>query len=517
MRHLIISREYPPSPYSDGGIGTYVDHISRLLAEHGETVHVIAQMWPGASHARETRQDGRLTIHRLPLDEPLRRPPRPSTDRDILKTLVASRLPSQAFMWQAAMLAESLVDSEGIDVIDSQEYEAPEYVLLLRRSLGVAAARPVPVIVQLHSPTELVFAYNDWDQNRTDYLPLKRAEAQVIRAADALVCPSRYLARMAESHYELEAGSVEVIPYPVEVSNVTTRAIGTWEGGTISYVGRLEPRKGVIEWIEAAVAVALEHAAAQFSLIGADTPRWGTGDESTRDALLARIPHALRSRFTFVGAVPRSELAGHLARARFAVVPSRWENFPFTCIEAMLSGLPVLVSPTGGMAEMVEDGRTGWVASGSDARSLEHALRRALATPPEVLAGMGAAAAAAIRVLCDSGETVRRHVAFRREIVMRGCRPALVIDALPDAGAIPSELATCSAGDLAVLPYLNLQLPADAGPRSQRPSQGEKALTLVEILRAPRLQKIAVLRRAVTNPAYILRWVAWHTRRLFRS
>ena len=517
MRHLIISREYPPSPYSAGGIGTYVDHISRLLAAHGETVHVIAQMWPGAWHARATQQNGRLTIHRLPLGEPLRRPPRPSTDLDILKTLGASALPSQAFMWQAAMLAESLVDSEDIDVIDSQDYEGPSYVLMLRRALGMATTRPVPIIVQLHSPSEFVFAHNDWNQDRTDYRPLTRIEEHVIRAADALVCPSRFLASIAESRYRLDTGSIEVIPYPVDDANPLARQPDTWERGSICYVGRLEPRKGVIEWIEAAIAVALDDGGAQFSLIGADTPRWGIGDESTRDALNARIPDALRSRFTFVDAVPRTELAAHLQRARMAVVPSRWENFPFTCIEAMLSGLPVVVSPTGGMAEMVEDGRTGWVASGSDARSLEHALRRALATPPQVLAGMGASAAGAIRVLCDSGEIVRRHLAFRREIVMRGCRPAPVIDALPDAGAISSELAACSAGDLAVLRHLSLQPPADAGPLSQRPSQGEKALTFVEILRAPRLQKIAVLRRAVTHPAYIFRWLAWHTRRVFRS
>jgi hypothetical protein len=43
MKHLIVSRKFPLAP--SGGIGTYTQHISQLLAESGETVHVIGQLW----------------------------------------------------------------------------------------------------------------------------------------------------------------------------------------------------------------------------------------------------------------------------------------------------------------------------------------------------------------------------------------------------------------------------------------------------------------------------------------
>lgn len=42
MKHLIICNEYPPTP-RPGGIGTYVKNMAHLLAEAGETVHVVAQ------------------------------------------------------------------------------------------------------------------------------------------------------------------------------------------------------------------------------------------------------------------------------------------------------------------------------------------------------------------------------------------------------------------------------------------------------------------------------------------
>src|SRR5580765_4008687 len=105
MNHLIISREYPPAPYSGGGIGSYVSLIAERLAARGETVHVIGQLWPGAPRAREIRVGGRLVIHRVSLDEPLSEPSvRAVTDPTILRTLHDAAVPHRAFLWRAALL-----------------------------------------------------------------------------------------------------------------------------------------------------------------------------------------------------------------------------------------------------------------------------------------------------------------------------------------------------------------------------------------------------------------------------
>jgi glycosyltransferase involved in cell wall biosynthesis len=420
MKHVILCSEFPPAPVA-GGIGTYTLHLSRLLAERGDTVHVIALRWPGAPRAIERRCRGRLIIHRVSLDEPVdipRHREEPGAAASELRALKETPFAAQAFAWQAGLLTEHLVDEEAIDVIEAPDWEAPLYYFQLRRGLGIGPERHPPCIVHLHSPSEFIVRHNDWSMAWAGYLTSKRHEDYSIGAADVLLCPSRYLARQAEAHYGLGAGSVEVIPLPIGDSAILERDDDVWKHGSICYIGRLEPRKGVIEWIDAAVAVARDDPSVQFEFIGADVPYDKT--RRVQSVVEERIPDSLRRRFHFRGAQSRARLTRFLAQARIAVIPSRWENFPNTCIEAMCSGLPVVASREGGMAEMIEEGVTGWLAATPTPSGLEDALRAAVATPPPVLAQMGARAAKAIRELCDNARIVERHVEFRRRVVRHG-------------------------------------------------------------------------------------------------
>jgi glycosyltransferase involved in cell wall biosynthesis len=416
MRHLIVSRELPPASYTVGGIGTYVANISRLLADAGETVHLLGERWRGAPDERVVERGGRLVTHRVRSDEPLAQPGRSSTWQEI-SLLRGSTFPQQAWGWNAALRAEALVEAEQIDIIEAQEWEAPLYYFLLRRALGLGPARQPPVIIQLHSPSEFIWRANQWPVTRPDFLPMRRQEEYCIASADALLCPSRYLARQAEERYGLSENSVTVIPIPIGSFSATNHARGA-AAGPIVFVGRLEPRKGPIEFVEAAVRVAADFPEAQFEFLGDDV-HWHD-HLSVRQHLDALIPRPLRRRFHFRGVVDRPRVAKVLAHASFAVVPSRWENFPNSCVEAMASGVPVLASPNGGMAEMVEDGVTGWIAASQRPADLAAALRRALSTPPRERAAMGRQAAIAIARQCGTEAIVGAQLRLRTRVAQSG-------------------------------------------------------------------------------------------------
>lgn len=432
MKHLIVSREFPPAPYAPGGIGAYVVNIARLLVDRGETVHIIAQRWDGAPVPREVLCDGRLIVHRIGEQDIPDFPKERDLDRlhRELNGLKATTFPTQWFAWHTAFLAEQLIEDEGIDVIEGQEWEAPLYYLLLRRSIGMGPERRPPCIVHLHSPTRFIRHFNGALSTPQSYALMKRMEEFCIRSADALLCPSRTFAAQCRREYGLPEDAIEIIHLPVGFAPALERSAETWSNGSICFVGRLEPRKGIIEWMEAATRVAQDDPAVHFDFVGDDV--WGL-----RKPLLGRVPRALRHRFRFHGSKTKAQLPHYLSRAKAAVVPSRWENFPNVCIEAMSSGLPVISTRMGGMVELLEDGRTGWLTPDTGVSGmvdgLAAALRRCLAASPGERAAMGAAAAQAVRSLCDNQATVDAHIAFRGGLARAGARPR--VSEVPDASA----------------------------------------------------------------------------------
>jgi glycogen synthase len=429
MKHVIVCREYRPAPDPPGGIGTYVGHLARLLAQSGETVHVIAQRWEGAPSKVTESCGGRLVVHRVSLDDLVQDKGRTAPEERLLQGLAGSDGPSRAFSWQVAHVTERLVETEGIDLIEGSEWEAPLYYFQLRRALGLGPKRQPPCLVQLHSPAELIFRHNDWDLTLSDYEPLRRVEEFTVRAADLVLCPSRYLARQCERIFNLTPGEVQVIPYPLGDTPRLERDPDVWRRNSICYTGRLELRKGVVEWVDAAVEVAQTHPSVEFDFIGGDTSLDGGPGRSVRGYLDARIPRPLRERFHFHGSIPREELMKALAKIPVAVVPSRWENLPYSCIEAMCTGLPVLVSPTGGMTELITDGESGWVAPDQTAAGLASALRRVLDTAPGQRAAMGGNAEAAARRICSNETVVQQQLELRTRLIAAGVSRSIEVPA----------------------------------------------------------------------------------------
>lgn len=423
MNHCIVCTEYPPAHIPPGGIGTYVYNIAHLLAEAGETVHVIGRLWPGAPDRIAEFCNGRLIVHRVPVDEPVYGTPdaaEPEAARTKIAALRQSEYTEQCFAWQVSLYLERLVDEVEIDVIEAQEVNAPLYFFLLRRAIGLGPKHRPPCIIHLHSSSEFVVRYNEWDAANPCWVTAKRLEDYCIGAADALLCPSQFLAHQTEDEFGFAPQTVTSIPLPIGDTPLLERSRDVWRSGSICYFGRLEPRKGVIEWIDAAVSVADDYPDVTFEFIGADLKY--TGGYTVQQYVVGRIPRRSRQRFRFRGSHSKDKLLEFLCQAKAAVVPSRWENFPNTCVEAMCTGLPVIASPNGGMAEMITDAETGWISADTSAETLAVALRRALDTPPERLAAMGERAGAKIRQICDNDATVAKHLAFRTRVGERGAR-----------------------------------------------------------------------------------------------
>jgi glycosyltransferase involved in cell wall biosynthesis len=80
-----------------------------------------------------------------------------------------------------------------------------------------------------------------------------------------------------------------------------------------------------------------------------------------------------------------------LAAADAFVLPSRSEAFPNGAIEAMAAGLPVVASATGGLLDLIDDGRTGLLVRPDDPAALAQAIEALIVSPARASALAAAA------------------------------------------------------------------------------------------------------------------------------
>src|SRR5204863_326431 len=116
-------------------------------------------------------------------------------------------------------------------------------------------------------------------------------------------------------------------------------------------VANLRPEKGHATVIDSAVEVLRRFPDALFEIVG-------RGSEHDRLVAYARACGVSRA-FSFLG--HRDDVATRLGDADIFVMPSYSEAFPNALLEAMAAGLPVVASAVGGIPEMIDDARTGFL------------------------------------------------------------------------------------------------------------------------------------------------------------
>lgn len=91
--------------------------------------------------------------------------------------------------------------------------------------------------------------------------------------------------------------------------------------------------------------------------------------------------HGLEERIFFLGFVPNA--AQYLQAFDCFILPSIKEGLPYVLLEAGNASLPVIASRTGGIPEIIEDGKTGLLVPPRDPNALARAIERLVKNPAE--------------------------------------------------------------------------------------------------------------------------------------
>lgn len=187
--------------------------------------------------------------------------------------------------------------------------------------------------------------------------------------------------------------NVSVIPNGVEIEEfrnvppadlpVAHRAV------TVSYVGSIQPRKGLLE-VARAAALLKNRPWIQFVVAGDAPP----GDRYKQEVLDLVEREGLTGRFHFLGY--REDIPRILSASSMFCFPAFLEPFGRVVIEAMAAGLPVIATRVGEIPRMVNSGENGFLVDPGDAEGLARAIR-ALDDDRELGRRMGRAGLARVR------------------------------------------------------------------------------------------------------------------------
>lgn len=178
---------------------------------------------------------------------------------------------------------------------------------------------------------------------------LSKYEAEFIRRrkwydqVDLFICPSEFYKKKLEEGKFTRSPIVTMRnPLPLD----TKFEINETTEDYVLYFGRLSPEKGVKTLIEAA------------KLCGCRLVILGTGPQEEELKALAKDC----ANIEFKGFQTGEVLRNYVKNSRCVVMPSAcYENGPYSAMEAMALGKPLIVSNRGGLPELVEDGVNGYI------------------------------------------------------------------------------------------------------------------------------------------------------------
>jgi len=322
MKICFVHEEYP-NETNFGGIATYQKIMAEGLAKVGHTVYVICR---GLEREYQVIENG-VHIYRIYV---------PQTN--------CQKQDEVVYRKKVCIKLKELQDKSQIEIIETPDWGANTFYF--------EAKRKVPLVVRLHTPLKIWLQYNKNNFGDVKESMLKWEEA-MIQSCDCLTSCSSILKKLTYENYAIKNKQISVIPNPANLTNFYEDH-KIKKDNILLFIGSLEERKGVLVLAQALNKILEIYPDIRMQWIGKDTVR-NKYNISTKKVILDTIESKFHNRIEFVGQIENIELNAYLNRASVAIFPSLFDNFPYTVLEAMATGVQIVGSKNSGMIDMLDD------------------------------------------------------------------------------------------------------------------------------------------------------------------
>lgn len=365
MKIAFISYEFPPET-AYGGVATYVFQATKVLAERGNQVEVFC---PSLSKEDNTTEENGLLVHRI------------KSDRDNFRQAIVNKFTERH-------------EAVQFDIVESPEYGAD----------GIEVFKKFPnltSVVKTHTPTYLLDIINpmhapdavskvkmvlgavrrlNMDLLKPDpYVKEQDEEYHIAQQAHFITTPSKSLGDIVAKDWHINKKKIYLQPYPyVPIEQLLNIDIKKTTGKQVTFVGRLEIRKGLVILKDAIPQILKEDPEVVFNFVG--RPMYSPNPKYNMEEYLKHHLKKYQGNLKFHGLMNLTSMAAILENTAISIFPSIWENFPNVCLESMSAGRAVIGTFSGGMAEQLADG-AGVLIPPSDPKAIKDAVLSLIRDP----------------------------------------------------------------------------------------------------------------------------------------
>ncbi len=333
MRIAMVGDEFYPAI---GGAPTYTMGLGMALARLGAEPILFTHAHPGQA---EEEEFGGLTVKRL-------------------KGFVIPRF-DRAISASLAKHLHECIKFSGFDVVHGQDIYSP----MALQSIYSARRRRIPSVLTCHSIHKTTGLW------QLIYRPLVHMMCRANRMIVVSNATREFCRALGVPDHKMEviSNGVDLSKFNSAVDGSQMRIrLGLKSEPLVVSAIRLVRRKGAHYLVTAFLRVRKDIPDAKLAIAG-------KGPEAAN--LRARIRElGMEDSIFMLGTLPHEQVAELMAAANVFVLPSIVESSPFTLLEAMAVGVPVICPKAGGVSEIIEDGINGLMVPPADVNALANTI-----------------------------------------------------------------------------------------------------------------------------------------------
>lgn len=360
MHITFVTPEYPIGNGSVGGLGTYIKKTASSLLKRTDKVSVVI-----ASNRHKVWSDKGVDIYEVRC---------PNLYYGLNSKMLIKQLLRVAIVyyssWKCSRVVKAINRNCRIDLVQTTNFLSP--ALFLSKESFPLVARVSSYAPLMHVAYGLRRTFGDY---LIDYLEIKQ-----LQVADAIFSPSKYTANIYKQFEGLDSS---LIPTVIESRQDQTedqslvRSIRKKLGGKefLLYFGSMSRIKGVDLLADVINRTKKKYPDLSYVFIGKD---YGMPDgQKVAEFILDRcIKNA--DNILFFPFQTKERLYPVIKVAKAVLIPSRIDNSPNACLEALSLETPVIATNDSSLEEIIEDGVTGYIAQNSSSIDIAQRVSRLL-------------------------------------------------------------------------------------------------------------------------------------------